>query len=58
VSDIEHELVVDLGALQARVEVLSDFARRAIAAAIRAQEVASSTHEAWLDEALLEVDAT
>ncbi len=56
-SDIEHELVGELAELRARVESLTELARRAILAAVDAQELSSRAHEPWLDEALATLDA-
>jgi hypothetical protein len=56
VSDAEHELLVDNDALLQDVERLRTLARRAVEAAIAAQDAASGSHEPWLDDARRELD--
>jgi hypothetical protein len=54
-SDAEHELIVDNGELQQRLEHVSVLALRALAAAAEAQDVAFGHHEEWLDDAKRDV---
>ena len=51
-SDAEHELIVDLGEVQADAENFRDLARRALLAALTAQEAAYDRHDEWIDEGL------
>jgi hypothetical protein len=53
VSDVEHEFVLENQQLRDEVERLRLVAERAVRAAIAAQDAATGTHEAWLDDALL-----
>jgi hypothetical protein len=55
VSDIEHQLVLDVRALLARTRHVAELAQRAILAAQDAQDAAGG-HEPWLDDALAEVE--
>src|SRR2546427_12473568 len=52
VSDVEHELIVEHGALRDRAVRLGSIARRSLAAAIRAQDRSLGRHDPWLDEAM------
>ena len=56
-SDAEHELIVDNVDLRDEVVQLGDIARRSLAAAREAQDAAFGHHEAWIDEAIVQVVA-
>jgi hypothetical protein len=49
-SDIEHQLIMDLRALLERTRYLAEVARRSLVAARDAQDAAGG-HEPWLDDA-------
>lgn len=55
-SDVEHELVRENQQLRDRTAELAQLARRALVAAVEAQDGAAGTHEPWLDDALAAVD--
>jgi hypothetical protein len=50
VSDIEHELLLSAQELHAELTRVREVARRAVAAAIAAEDRADGHHEAWLDD--------
>ena len=51
-SDFEHELILDLGAVRSEAENLRMLARQALVAAASAQEAAYGRHDGWIDEAM------
>ncbi len=55
-SDFEHELLMDREHLSARTRRLAGIARRALVSAREAQERWAGHHDAWIDEALREVE--
>jgi hypothetical protein len=55
VSDVEHEFVLENHKLRDEAARLRLLAERAVQAAIAAQDLATGTHEAWLDDALRSV---
>jgi hypothetical protein len=55
-ADIEYELVVDNATLRAELGRIRGMAHRAIVTAMRAQDEAGRSHDAWLDEALADFD--
>lgn len=57
-TDVEHELVVENGQLRAELARVRQIAVDALAAAIKAQDVAHGRHDEWLDAAVRHVDET
>ena len=55
VSDVEHEFVIENQNLRDEAGRLRRLAARSVQAAIVAQDLATGTHEAWLDDALRSV---
>ena len=55
VSDVEHEFVMENQNLRDEAGRLRLLAARSVQAAIVAQDLATGTHEAWLDDALRSV---
>jgi hypothetical protein len=55
-SDSEHEYLLAHESLRAEVARLREVARRALQAAVAAQDAATGRHDAWLDADLLEVE--
>jgi hypothetical protein len=53
-SDVEHELLTDLGEVREEAEDLRQLARRALVAAASAQEAAYGRHDGWIDDGLRE----
>lgn len=51
-SDIEHEFVIENESLRGELARVREVARRALEAAKEAQDHATGSHDAWLDEAL------
>jgi hypothetical protein len=51
-SDLEHEMIVDLSHTKEEAAELRRLARRALVAAESAQEAAYGRHDGWIDEAL------
>ena len=51
-SDIEHEIIIDLGEARVEADEMRRLARRALVAASIAQEAAYGRHDAWIDAAL------
>ena len=47
-SDVEHELITDLGEIRDEVDELRALARRALQAASAAQDAAYGRHDAWI----------
>jgi hypothetical protein len=56
VSDAEHELLIQSSAQAEEIARLRALVVRVAGAAIDAQERAEGRHEAWLDEALADVE--
>ena len=56
-SDIEHQLVMDVRALVAHSRHLAEIAQRALVAARDAQDANGRGHDPWIDDALAEVQA-
>ncbi len=56
-SDSEHEYLVAHEALRAEVVQLRALTRRALQAAIEAQDAATGRHDDWLDTELLTLEA-
>jgi hypothetical protein len=56
VTDVEHELLRENQAFRDRIAVLGDLARRALIAAIDAEERVHGTHAPWLDDELAAID--
>ena len=54
-SDIEHELLGEIERAEERAQRFADLARRALVAARDAQDAAGG-HEAWIDDALAELE--
>ncbi len=51
-SDLEHEMIVELLDRQSEAEQLRQLARRALVAASTAQEAAYGRHDGWIDDAM------
>jgi hypothetical protein len=56
VSDVEHELLVETRDLRVVLRTEQQRLRRAVEAAIDAQDAAFGTHDAWLDDELARVE--
>ena len=57
-SDLEHDMIVDLMDTQGEADELRRLARRALVAASSAQEAAYGRHDAWIDDAMRQTVAT
>jgi hypothetical protein len=55
-SDAEHAYLVETASLRGHLTHVREIARRALRAAISAQEASSGQHEDWLDADLVEVE--
>ena len=55
-SDVEHELVIENDALRAELARVAAIAERALTVAKEAQDAAVGRHDAWLDDALENID--
>jgi len=55
-SDIEHELVVDVAALKDQLREVAELAHRSLAVARAEQTTARGNHDAWLDDATTTVN--
>ena len=51
-SDLEHDMIVDLMETQGEADELRRLARRALVAASSAQEAAYGRHDPWIDDAI------
>ena len=51
-SDVEHELLVDVGEARDEADEMRKLARRALVAALTAQDAAYGRHDSWIDDAL------
>ena len=51
-SDLEHDMIVDLRETHSEVAELRRLARRALVAASSAQEAAYGRHDRWIDDAM------
>ena len=51
-SDLEHDMIVDLMETQGEADELRQVARRALVAAASAQEAAYGRHDPWIDDAM------
>jgi hypothetical protein len=51
-SDVEHELLVDVGEARDEADEMRKLARHALVAALTAQDAAYGRHDAWIDDAL------
>ena len=51
-SDLEHELILNLQDTRGEADELRRLARRALVAASSAQEAAYGRHDAWIDDAM------
>ena len=57
-SDLEHDMIVDLMDTQGEADELRRLARRALVAASSAQEAAYGRHDPWIDDAMRETSVT
>jgi hypothetical protein len=51
-SDLEHELIMEMRDAAGEVEQFRRLARRALVAASSAQEAAYGRHDRWIDDAI------
>jgi hypothetical protein len=51
-SDLEHELIWNLQDTRGEADELRRIARRALVAAVSAQEAAYGRHDPWIDDAM------
>jgi hypothetical protein len=56
-SDLEHDMIVDLMDTQGEADELRRLARRALVAASSAQEAAYGRHDPWIDDAMRRTSA-
>jgi hypothetical protein len=51
-SDLEHEMIVEQVQTQREADHMRRLARRALVAAVNAQEAAYGRHDPWIDAAM------